>query len=199
MKKILVMALTISGLAYCGANAQTKNKVACGESQGKVCKISSNKKAVSCYKTPYAANYKVCKGSMGYYICCEKPHYGNSTHPPLPMAGLQPYNDEPQYEPDLQQYDDMPMANLTAPQSQSYPDQSFTMNRSTSYEGYYGKKNRIKVCYAGENVGELNNAAYQGCATPAYDGPEKNLNRNMNVSTPNANAPAPPLEGRKHH
>lgn len=64
MKKIL-MALAITAVAYTSAEAQA----ICGTNERKVCRHGSDN-SVSCYETKYAQNYKVHKGSNGYYIYC---------------------------------------------------------------------------------------------------------------------------------
>ena len=188
MKKIL-MALMMIGIANFSAEAQTK-KVTCGKPEGKVC----NKK--SCYKTKFAENYSICKGDYGYYVCCETPNATNSTFPALPIARINPYKatNEPDY---VMQNTDKEGINpdLIAPQSQSYP--TYNANVAASYEGYYNRKGRIKICSNTDNVAELNKEAYNGCPTPAYDGPDKNKERNKNVSNPNSSFPAPPNTGNK--
>jgi hypothetical protein len=189
MKKILI-ALIVAGCSYLSAEAQ-KAPVACGKSSGKVCKTTAGKGSY-CYKTPYAQNFAVCKGHYGYFICCETPNAYNTTNPRMAIAnaratdGMVAY-----YEP--QNYQRQAARDMSVPQSQSYPT-NFSINNSGSYLGYYPRKNHIKVCYAGDNVAEQNRAAYEGCATPAYDGPEKNKERNVNES--NANANLAPITGR---
>lgn len=69
MKKFMI-ALAVAALAYTGADAQEKNKVAnCGQDQGQVCRKNGNQ--TSCYKTNFAQNYQVSKGANGYYIACQ--------------------------------------------------------------------------------------------------------------------------------
>ena len=190
MKKIL-MALALAGFACFSAEGQT-NKVACGAPEGKVC----NKKI--CYKTTFAENYAVCKGDYGYYICCETPNNTNSTFPALPVAGLNLYkaNNEPAYVMQSSDKADNGInQSLIAPQSQSYP--IYSANSATTYEGYYNGKNRIKVCSMSDNVADENRAPYLGCPSAAYDGPEKNMERNRNVSSPYANSPLVPAKGKK--
>lgn len=46
----------------------------CGRDDRMVCRNGQY-----CYETKYAQNYKVCKGSNGYYICCETPNATNAT------------------------------------------------------------------------------------------------------------------------
>ncbi len=191
MKKIIIMTMIAAGFGYFTADAQTAKKDACGVNDGKVCRLSPDRKTASCYKTKYAENFKVCKGSNGYYICCEAPRYGNSTY------AQQKYIIK-QQQPETESYamnennDNSPVnnstVNMTAPQSQSY-----VVTSSGTYQGYYPKRGRIKVCYIGDNVAENNRAPYEGCASPQYDGPEANRYRNMNVSNP---AEMPPLSGR---
>jgi len=191
MKKILI-ALAIAGFTYSSAEAQVP-KIACEAPKGKVCRKTDGK--ISCYKTKYAEDFKVCKGEYGYYVCCETPNMTNSTHPKLNMASENKYPSNPMDMPDETYTNANMNVNMTAPQSQSYPE--YTMNSATSYEGYYSsKKHYIKVCYGGDNVAELNRAPYNGCPTPAYDGPEVNRERNVNVSTPDANAPQADITGR---
>ena len=182
MKKILI-ALTLVGFSYLSTEAQTTTeKVACGAPKDKVCKKSGG--GVSCYKTKYAEDYKICKGDYGYSVCCEEPNYYNSTHPPVNTVAVRQYpnpmdtRDEDNTNFRAQQANNDAQQAMVAPQSQSYPE--YAMNSATAYEGYYTGKHFIKVCYAGDNVAELNNAPYHGCATPAYDGPEKNKARNVN-------------------
>ena len=83
------------------------------------------------------------------------------------------------------------------PQSQSYP--RYSANAIVSYAGYYPDqgKGKIRVCHNTDNVADANLDAYNGCPTPAYDGPERNKNRNVNFSNPNSNFPQPPLGGSK--
>src|SRR4051812_8913481 len=106
MNKILT-ALAIAGFSWFGANAQTS----CGTSAGKVCRMSADKKSSSCYKTPYAQNFKICKGDNGYFVCCEKPNPTNSTHYGFVAAKTYKMTSRtPAYE-----YDDVVAAN-TQPQ-----------------------------------------------------------------------------------
>ena len=180
MKKILI-ALAIAAISGYSAEAQTTEKIACGAPKDKVCRKTNGK--VSCYKTKYAEDYKVCKGDYGYFICCEEPGMNNSTHPRLNTASAEPQYPNPMATRDnedaslVQQAKQQAMI-AKAPESQSYPN--YEMNSVTAYEGYYTNKHYIKVCYAGDNVAELNNAPYHSCATPAYDGPEANKARNIN-------------------
>ena len=164
MKRIL-MALAITVFAYSSVDAQSEKQI-CGTRQDQVCRRSSGK-AVSCYKTKFAENYKVCKNDGGYYICCEAPNGTNSTR----SASVQVNR-----ENDFEGY--MPTADeFLAPVSQSY-----NVNRSSSYEGYYETpKSRIKACYGGNNVGELTRNPWHGCPSPENDGVDKNKQRNVNV------------------
>lgn len=190
--KTILMALAVAGMTYANADAKTYKvpSASCGKSEGKVCRKTAAGK--HCYKTRYAQNFKVCKGNTGYFICCERPGYANSTHPKLRYQ----VNEPATYIPD----NPAAMVSNGTP-GQTYPwmdNNGINVNNTNSYEGYYpngGKRSKIKVCYTGENVAELNKAVYNGCNTPAWDGPEKNNNRNLNVSTPNENAPLAPISG----
>lgn len=181
MKKIIA-ALIIAGFTYCGAEAQTA--MSCGTKNNKVCRLTAGKK-VSCYKTNFAENFKVCQGNMGYYICCETPNSTNSTHTGYILADRKQEN--------MRSYDysanvkRAPVVDMTVPQSQSY-----VMESSNAYEGYYPVRDEIRVCYTGDNVAEENRNPYKGCPAPAYDGPDANRQRNVNVSNPE---PMPPLAG----
>jgi hypothetical protein len=191
MKKIL-SALAIAGVVACfSANAQTT--VACGAPEGKVCR--ANSKGKSCYPTKYAENYKVCKGGYGYYICCEDPNSTNSTFPKLLYTGPYPYrsDDQQAYAMQSRTTEDGIKVDMAVPQSQSYPQ--YSANVATTYGGNY-PNGHIKVCSNTDNVAEENRAPYIGCPTPAYDGPDKNQQRNINVSNPNASFPQPPNTGR---
>jgi hypothetical protein len=78
MKKVIA-GLIMTGFAYCSAQAQTTPVNSCGVKQGKVCRISPDKKNKPCYATKYAENFAVCKNINGYFICCETPNNNNST------------------------------------------------------------------------------------------------------------------------
>lgn len=197
MKKILA-ALAIAGFTYLSAEAQTKPLIACEAPKGKVCHRSAH--GVSCYKTSYAEDYKVCKNNNGYYICCESPNRTNSTWSRGAIAeafNTNEYTGNMDESIVLQSvtpgdeagYTGAP-AGMIAPQSQSYP--AYSNNVCATASGC--KKNYIKVCYGGSNVAELNRAAYQGCPTPAYDGPDRNRARNINANDPLNSMP--PIEGR---
>jgi len=184
--KNIIIALAIAGFATYSAEAQT---IACGKPEGKVCKRSGN--GVSCYKTKFAQNYKVCKGDYGYFICCEEPNGTNSTFPALPVVAARQNVEEQTY---AVQQEKEEMDESLIPQSQSYP--RYSANAIVSYAGYYpNKKGKIRVCENTNNVAKANWQAYQGCPTPAYDGPEKNKNRNVNVANPSSNFPTPPNSG----
>lgn len=199
MKKILI-ALVMTGFAYCGAEAQTI-QVACERSQNKVCRMSKN--GVSCYQTKYAENFPVCKGDYGYFICCETPNNTNSTIPEIVEIGLIPYRSQnttyayvmhSMTRDEEQNSSNNAVNEMIAPQSQSYPE--YSANAATTWDGYY-PKHYIKACSNSDNVAEENRAAYNGCPTPAYDGPAKNMYRNMNVSNPNENYPLAPITGNR--
>jgi hypothetical protein len=196
MKKIL-MALTMIGFTWLSADAQVTATQSCGiVSKGKVCK-GTTKTGAHCYKTAYAQNYKVCKSNYGYFICCETPNATNSTFPFAALQRRTSTSPMMRYEQPSAQVDRAPVASNRAPQSQSYPTPTtFDINGSSTYHGFYPSRNRIKVCYGGDNVAEQNRAAYQGCPTPAYDGPDRNKERNINES--NANANLAPITGRTH-
>lgn len=196
MKKIL-MALAMTGFAYFSAEAQT-TQVACEKSQDKVCR--KTKDGVSCYKTKYAENFPVCKGAYGYFICCEAPNTTNSTFPEIMVNGLVSYKSQSSSSYVMQSTTQGEEPNndmnneMIAPQSQSYP--AYSANSATTYEGYY-PKHYIKVCSNTDNVAEANRAPYKGCPAPAYDGPEKNMQRNVNVSSPNASFPQADITGNR--
>lgn len=194
MKKIF-MALTFAAFGWFSAEAQTETKtIACGAPEGKVCHRNG------CYKTKFAENYAVCKGEYGYYICCEEPNANNATFPPILLAGLRPYKDANAYEEPVYQGNEKPEPGMDpdviAPQSQSYP--RYVHNATVPYDGYTAKKTRIHVCSNTDNVAENNRQAYAGCPTPAYDGPDRNMDRNRNVSNPNSSYPAPPVTGKRY-
>lgn len=140
MKRILV-ALTIAVLTHCGAESQSSPINVCGVKHDQVCRVSADKKTASCYKTVYAENFAVCKGSYGYYICCETPGSYNTTHPQLPLADAIPAG-EVGYE-NTAPAPDRPKLDMTIPQSQSY----FTAYPEP-YDDNIPKRGYIKVCYA---------------------------------------------------
>jgi hypothetical protein len=225
MKNIFI-ALMVTALAFTGAQAQTKKTAcasknshliaavhtkrtsSCGRQSDAVCRRTHG--GTHCYKTKYATNFKVCKNENGYYICCEKPNWTNSTAPrtivsrettttiPYVMRSTTPvpyrYAEvDAAYREDAIVSRGVP---ITAPQSQSYPwgtTQQAGASSATSYMGYYPRKGKIKVCYYGDNVAELNRAPYQGCDAPAFDGIEKNKVHNLNVSN---TRDLPPIDGR---
>ena len=176
MKKILI-ALAMSGFVYCSAEAQTDGKKNCGTTQDRVCRKSSDN-SISCYKTKYAENFKVCKGNFGYYICCEAPENSNSTRPSATAVAMNQYSRD--YDNQVQADNQNNAANFVAPVSQSFLE--YSANASTSYEGYYNTpKGKMKVCYGGDNVAELTHNPWVGCPSPENDGPDKNNQRNMNI------------------
>lgn len=185
MRKILV-ALVVTGLAYCSANGQTKQINACGVKQDHVCRASKDKKSVSCYKTQYAENFKVCKGEYGYFICCETPSVNNSTH--FRFVANTPVKHEVEtFEYTVPVAREMPV-DMTVPQNQSYVNTSYSTSGSNT-SGNSGKK----ACYVGNSVAESNRAPYKGCPSQQSDGPDANKQRNLNVSSP---AGMPPLAGQ---
>ncbi len=176
MKKILI-ALAVSGFVYCSAEAQTSSKKNCGITQDRVCRKSSDN-SISCYKTKYAENFKVCKGNSGYYICCQTPEENNSTHPRGTTVVVNQFRD---YDNEEQQYQNS-ATKFVAPVSQS--GAQYSANAASSYEGYYNNpKGKMKVCYGGDNVAKLTRAPWDGCPSPENDGPERNNQRNVNVVT----------------
>lgn len=218
MKKLLV-ALAAGLFACTGAEAQTK--VACGkknpDQKNTLCRIHPEKGVRACYKTKYASNFKVCKGEAGYFICCETPSPTNSTHFNNLVAARRNARAAEVYTESrvlttttrdryFENAVDDSRLSMVAPQSQSYPwrpgtgtpvatapqAEHLSYYSSGYYQGYYPRKSKIKVCYAGDNVGELNKAPYDGCKTPAWDGVEKNNVRNLNVVNTTDN---PPLDG----
>ena len=172
------MVLIATGLTYISAEAQDGKKN-CEIVQSKVCR-----KGGDCYKTKYAENFKVCKNDYGYFICCESPSYSNSTHPSFVVVNDQNngyiQNEASTYASNkpVSAFDES-----MVPQSQSYT--GYNIISDGTYEGYYLRKTKsnIKACYGGNNVAELNRAPYKGCPSPQDDGPDKNLERNLNVVT----------------
>ena len=171
------MALLITGLTYFSAEAQHEGKKNCEVIQTKVCVRGGD-----CYKTQYAENFKVCKNDHGYFICCEPPEYYNSTHTGFvatnyqnPDGYSQNYMQNEAYTPN-----EATVSN-NLPQSQSYT--GYYIVPGGTYTGYYFQKGKIKACYVGDNVADLNRDPYFGCPSPQYDGPEKNNERNLNVVT----------------
>jgi hypothetical protein len=180
----------------------SNNKISsCGVSSNRVCKMGYDGRQ-SCYKTAYSENFKVCKGNSGYFICCEAPGRANATHPGFTVVTKT--TDQSYTAPSITQYqsemdmNDNAVANNdndAAPESQSYPSKT-EMMRESAYLGNYPQSHSIRVCYVGDNVAENNQNPYHGCPSPQDDGPEKNNERNLNVSTPNVNAPIAPITGR---
>lgn len=178
------MAFFAIGLTYSATQAQSREKDYCGVSHGQVCK-GSHKIGYHCYKTRYAQNFKVCKNDNGYFICCETPNRRNSTHP-LGYARI-----------NTLEQNTVSTEPIIVNPGVAYAPGDTIVERSGSYTGYYTGKGHIKVCYGGDNVAELNRAPYQGCPSPAFDGPAENNYRNMNVATPDVNAPQAPIQGRR--
>ena len=178
MKKIL-MALTMTGLTYCSAEAQTDSKKNCEVIQTQVCS-----KGRDCYKTKYAENFKVCKNNRGYFICCETADYNNSTHPMYVVDNQQASNPNDYVQTGSYAQNEASDATVdnTVPQSQSYA--GYSIIKTYSYEGYYPQKGKMRSCYVGNNVAEETRAPYKGCPSPQDDGPERNRERNVNVSNP---------------
>ncbi len=187
MKKILV-ALIMTGFAYGGANAQQpKQTTTCGIKQNHVCRVSKDKNSVSCYKTEYAENFKVCKNNThGYFICCEIPGLYNSTH--YNYAANQPEAQETEQVDYVTVDNNHGYIDKTVPQNQSYVNTTYSL-----YEEDYLRTSGKKACYVGNNVAKSNRAPYEGCASPQSDGPDANKQRNLNVSNP---AGMPPLAGQ---
>jgi hypothetical protein len=198
MKKIII-ALLIAGTGQI-AVAQ--------ESQ--VCRKSSDNKAVACYKTKYAENFKICQTNSGYVVCGETPTYKNSTRGGYISASgqvedMNEYNEryvlKSRTAPDNQQAADVPGAvALLSPEagSQSYPSNYVAdLDKSADFgaltTGSYAGYKPGSACYTGDNVAENNKAPYKGCPSPQDDGPAKNNYRNINVSNP---VNLPPLAGR---
>ncbi len=178
MKKILI-ALAMSGFVYCSAEAQTDNKKNCETTSNQVCRRSSGNN-ISCYKTKYAENFKVCKNENGYFICCETPDGGNATHPVNTTVAVNEFRDD--YNAGQPQYANQDYT-MRAPVSQSFLE--YSQNASASYEGYYATpKGKMKVCYGGNNVAKLTRAPWEGCPSPENDGPDKNIQRNPNAMAP---------------
>jgi hypothetical protein len=185
MKKILV-ALVMTGLAYSGANAQSSKVKACGVKNEQVCRVSKDNKAVSCYKTKYAENFKVCKGDHGYTICCETPGLYNSTHYNYTANNAVSKETEEYQYPATGNYNTV--VDMAVPQNQSYVNTTYSL-----YSDSYTQKSEKKACYTGNNVAASNRAPYEGCPSPQSEGPEVNKQRNLNVSNP---ANMPPLAGQ---
>lgn len=169
------MALMIIGIAYANAEGRVRIvKNRCGTSEGKVCR-GSEVTGYSCYKTNFAQNYQVCRNDQGYFICCEKPKYVVTTQLELPAVA--------------------PEENQSYPGNEDLDHKQQDVKSEGSYEGYYPKTSNTKNCYAGNNAAKLNRAPYKGCSSPQSEGSEKNKERNINVSTPNVNAPLAPVNG----
>ena len=125
MKKIIA-ALVIVGFTY---SAQAQTAMTCGTKNDKVCRLTAGKK-VSCYKTNFAENYKVCQGNMGYYICCETPNKYNSTHTGYILAERNQEN--------VRSYDYSANTKKTSTVDMSIPQsQSYVMESTNEYQGYY--------------------------------------------------------------
>jgi hypothetical protein len=192
MNKILI-ALTLAGFTYLSAEAQNKPLIACEAPKGKVCRKTSS--GVSCYKTPYAEDFKICKGDYGYFVCCEPAAENNATHPKLsyiqPFDGgdnMQNLNEAVVLESKTPAEYTSATRAATVPQSQSYIPYSNSACVGTCYA------RKAKPCYGGNNVAMLNQAPYNGCPTPAYDGPDANKNRNVNSNNTVDNLA--PINGR---
>jgi hypothetical protein len=146
-----------------------------------------------CYLTRYAQNYKVCKDELGYRICGEERRKTNSTWPigKTPFAPVDPVYAEgaPVYSMKSSQ---TAMPQVLVPVNQSIPVASgVEVVRSGSYAAYRTRgKGKIKVCYIGDNIAELNKNPYQGCAADQWDGVERNNTRNLNVNQPVHLAPS---------
>ena len=78
MKKILVVIAAMSCFSA-GLNGQTTSTDIRAGNQTLVCKPVQGKSNVSCYKSNYAENFKVCKNENGYYICSCVPEYLDSS------------------------------------------------------------------------------------------------------------------------
>ncbi|MCD6013739.1 MAG: hypothetical protein K0Q79_3601 [Flavipsychrobacter sp.] len=189
MKKILV-ALVMIGTAYSTANAQSSKAKACGVKQEQVCRVSKDKKAVSCYKTQYAENFKVCKGDHGYTICCETPGVYNSTH--YNFVANKAISQNNNQDQNMYQYtataSDNMAVDMTVPQNQSYVNTTYNI-----YSNSYTYRGGKKACYMGNNVAASNRAPYEGCPSPQSEGPDVNKQRNLNASNPTN---MPPLAGQ---
>jgi len=220
MKKSIIL-LTIAFGGFYGAGAQSAQKqdvtitkiTSCGVSSNKVCKRGAGKN-VSCYTTKYDENFNVCKGNAGYYICCEAPKATNATHPTYVMiTPNQETTNTQRTETTYYVMRDNPQGtggitdvysttgvvpvevDNVAPQSQSYTSAD-ELARERAYLANYSATHYIRVCYNGSNVAEDSRAPYLGCPSPQDDGPDRNRERNINVSTPDANAPLAPVTGR---
>lgn len=168
MKRIL-MALAIIGFTYCTAEAQQALRV---------CRKGPHNKQ-SCYNTKYAQNFPVCKDNDGYHICGESKTYKNTSA--VPPEAVVKNDNMPQYEvtqgwEGYRAQQEEPMQQDMTPKSQSYPD--YQPNATVPYRTGYGEgRGRMRVCYFGDNVAELNKNPYKACPAPAYDGPEKTAER----------------------
>ena len=76
MKKISVVIAAMSCFSA-GLNGQTTPTDIQAGNQSLVCKPIQGKSDVSCYKSNYAENFKVCKNENGYYICSGIPSFQN--------------------------------------------------------------------------------------------------------------------------
>lgn len=176
MKRILFF-LAIAVIASAETQAQNVPLKSCGPKNDKVCKLSADKKEISCYKTKYAENFAVCKGDYGYFICCQTPNRYNTTQSKLPMIdGPSPSWTQYQYPTEPAQA--MPV-DRSVPQNQSYTARATSLSSTQS-----GARGSIRTCYVGNNVAELSRAPYEGCESPQSDGPKVNKARNVNVVKP---------------
>jgi hypothetical protein len=178
MNKILI-ALAITGFTCLSAQAQENRTLICPAPKGQVCHRSGH--GTSCYKTKYAEDFKICKGDYGYYVCCETPGLYNSTHPKLTYVA--PFDNGE----DMDNLNEVVVLHSQTPDMEGVTPESLTP-QSQSYPPYSDKAcvgtcaTQHKPCYGGNNVAMLNRAPYNGCPTPAYDGPDANRQRNVNVS-----------------
>lgn len=179
MKKIITV-LALAVFSCNGLIAQTKTLLC----------HRSHSHTTRCYKTRYAQNFKVCKDELGYHICGEQRRTANSTWPigKTPFAPTETIYAEvaPVYSMNSSI---TAMPPVIAPINQSYPVTGGELIQARSYQGYY-RKGKIKVCYVGDNVAELNRASQHACPADHWDGPEKNNTRNLNVNQPVHLAPS---------
>ena len=117
MKKLATL-LAIVSIGCIIANAQTSLINVTGKSNTKICKTVAGGNGISCYKTTFAENFKVCKSADGYYICSEVPGYFNSTY--LRFTGVTEYEQESVHDQYTLPARKTEVDDKTVPQSQSY-------------------------------------------------------------------------------
>lgn len=151
--------------------------------------LTSNKETPAPVQTtsgtsPYAKNYKVCKGNGDYHICNETPTVMNSvpagTAQPAPTANKRSVSSTTVY----------PNGAVTTTSTQTYPTAVTNETQSTYFGNYPDQQNLSPVTVTGKRDTGINNAnaPYHGKNSPQYDGVEKNKVRNLNTPPQSPNA-----------